>query len=188
MTETPVSQSLGTVLQQAGLVTAAQIEVAQRDQVEHDDLQLGEILILRGWLKQETVDFFMTQWPQLVNRKQDHPLGHYFVKAGLLSQEQVDALLREQWQTGLRFGALAVLRGWLRQETVDFFLEYLAPEFKADSPFMGKRVSSTTTSGDSASLDTVQSDSTYVQDNEYWDDAPTQFEEEIDPDDVTWIG
>ncbi|MGK7956005.1 MAG: hypothetical protein AB4063_12265, partial [Crocosphaera sp.] len=49
---------LGELLRDADLITEAQLQTVLRDQKEYKDQKIGEILALRGWLKQETVDFF----------------------------------------------------------------------------------------------------------------------------------
>ena len=49
---------LGLVLQEANLLAVPQIQLALRDQISYPYLRLGEILAMRGWIKQETADFF----------------------------------------------------------------------------------------------------------------------------------
>lgn len=135
MVQTTVMKPLGTVLQRGGLISPAQIEVALVDQRNYPNLRIGDVLELRGWIDRCTLDFFSEQWPKLVAGEVEHPLGVYLQEAGLLSQDQLDTLLEEQLQTGLRIGALAVLRGWLKQETLDLFLQGLAPEHQSASAF-----------------------------------------------------
>jgi hypothetical protein len=130
---------LGEILQQAGLVSAAQVDVALREQEYFSDMRLGEILASHGWLKQETVDFFAQRWPHLSTQKQVQKLGYYLLAAGLLDEQQINAILKEQWQTGLRLGALAVLKGWMKQQTLDFFLKNLVAQRHLDSPFAKKQ-------------------------------------------------
>ncbi|MEM8780635.1 MAG: hypothetical protein AAGF26_17565, partial [Cyanobacteria bacterium P01_G01_bin.49] len=92
-------------------------------------LKIGEILSLRGWVKPQTADFFAENWPSLVNEPNRHPIGQYFYQASLLNEAQIESILSQQksGQTWIRFGALAVLLGYLKQETVDLFVKYLAP-------------------------------------------------------------
>jgi hypothetical protein len=52
------SKRLGDYLVEAGLLTEAQIEVALADQVM-TNLRFGEVLIRRGWLKEETIEYLM---------------------------------------------------------------------------------------------------------------------------------
>ncbi|MGB3308310.1 MAG: hypothetical protein WBG32_14015 [Nodosilinea sp.] len=133
------TRPLGETLRRAGLLSPAQLEVVLQDQKWQPDLRIGDILELRGWVKRDAIEFFAEQWPQLANSGRSQPIGYYFQQAGLLDSQQVEALLREQAQAGLRIGALAVLRGWLSQETLDWFLRSLAPEEFASSAFIKRR-------------------------------------------------
>ncbi|PZV10549.1 MAG: hypothetical protein DCF21_18185 [Leptolyngbya sp.] len=137
----PKTRPLGEMLQRAGLLSQAQLEVVLEDQKWQPDLRIGDILELRGWVKRDAIDFFAEQWPKLAKVGRDHPIGYYFQQAGLLNAQQVDALLQEQAQAGLRIGALAVLHGWLSQETLDWFLRSLAPEEFASSAFIKRKQS-----------------------------------------------
>jgi len=137
MSHHPNLQLLGEILQEAALISAAQVEVALRDQQSYQ-LPLGEILHLRGWLNQETADFFVEQWSCLLNSSSRHPLGYYFQLASLLETEQINAILQEQKQMGIRFGAIAVFKGWLKKGTVDYFLKNLVFQGKGMSGFQDK--------------------------------------------------
>ena len=48
---------IGEILQNAGLVSASQIEVALHDQTHHEDMLIGEILALRGWIDHSNSKF-----------------------------------------------------------------------------------------------------------------------------------
>jgi hypothetical protein len=133
-----VTKPIGVILQQAGLVSEAQIEVALRDQSQYEHLRLGEILALRGWLKSETADFFAEQLPRLTNLNKKQLLGQYLKEAALLDENQIKIILDLQKQTGLRFGSLVVRNGWLKQSTIDFFVSYQIPQLKSDSKGMKK--------------------------------------------------
>lgn len=50
---------LGGHLVEAGLITPAQVDVALNDQRITDGMRFGEILSARGWVKQQTVEYFM---------------------------------------------------------------------------------------------------------------------------------
>lgn len=127
---------LGDILHEAGLISPSQLEIALYEQGAYQDLKIGEILALHGWLKQETADFFAEQWLQaLQGGQRRHPLGYFLLAAGLLEEPQLTQILREQLQTGMRLGALAVLQGWVKQPTIDFFLKHLAPTELNVSPF-----------------------------------------------------
>ncbi len=118
---------IGEILQEAGLITTPQLEVALRDQTYYEDMRLGEILALRGWIKQDTADFFVQEWFKLVNRRIEHPIGFYFQKAGLLSEEEIKVILVEQNKLSLRFGDTAVQQGLIKPNTVNFFIQNLFP-------------------------------------------------------------
>ena len=130
---TPQRIPLGKVLEEAGLISFPQIEVALLDQMQYEQLMLGEILALHGWLKQETADFFAARWYQICQEKQQRPLGQYLKEAALLDEEQITHILEEQEQTLLKFGKLAVMKGYIKQQTVNFFIDYLSSENKQES-------------------------------------------------------
>ena len=129
---------LGEILREAELITAAQVEVALHEQ-KYYELRIGEILALHGWLLQETADFFVEHWPDILQSSPRHRFGHYLKLASLLDEEQVLTILEEQKHLGIRFGAVAVLKGWLKTRTVDYFLENLFPHAKTTSDFQDKR-------------------------------------------------
>jgi hypothetical protein len=118
---------IGTILQEADLITTPQLEVALRDQAYYEDMRLGEILALRGWIKQDTADFFVQDWFKLVNNRINHPIGFYLNKAGLLSESDIQRILKEQSENSLRFGDAAIKQGLLKPNTVNFFLQNLFP-------------------------------------------------------------
>ncbi|NJO94433.1 MAG: hypothetical protein HC820_09080 [Hydrococcus sp. RM1_1_31] len=62
---------MGLVLQLAGLISAPQVEVALYDRVQYQELRLGEILVLRGWLKVETADFLPNSGPFYSNKNEN---------------------------------------------------------------------------------------------------------------------
>jgi hypothetical protein len=130
---------LGEMLLQAGLLTPAQLEVVLRDQQWQPDLRIGDILELRGWVKRDAIEFFAEQWPKLAAGGREHPIGYYFQQAGLLNSQQIEALLQEQAKSGLKIGSLAVLRGWIAQETLDCFLQSLAPQELASAAFIKRK-------------------------------------------------
>jgi len=137
MAPPPNTKPLGLVLREADLITLAQIEVALQDQ-QYFQLPLGEILALHGWIRQETADFFAEHWPHLRSGRLNHQIGYYFHQAGLLQESQIQTILQEQKHLGIRFGTVAVLKGWLKQKTLDYFLENLVPQSCSDSAFQVK--------------------------------------------------
>ncbi|WP_075597903.1 hypothetical protein [Leptolyngbya sp. 'hensonii'] len=57
-THTGNAKRLGGYLVEAGLITPAQIEVALQDQ-HFTGMRFGEILVARGWVKEQTVEYLM---------------------------------------------------------------------------------------------------------------------------------
>ncbi|ELS05010.1 hypothetical protein Xen7305DRAFT_00047480 [Xenococcus sp. PCC 7305] len=125
---------LGVILQEAHLVSSPQIELALQDQIYYPDLRLGEIVAMRGWIKQETADFFAQDWWVLTRERNRKPLGYYLKSSALIEAEHIDAILEEQKRTGIRFGSVAVLQGLLKSKTLDFFLMNLFPRELSVSP------------------------------------------------------
>ena len=123
---------LGAVLQQAGLVSSEQIQQALKQQSQNNDnLRIGEILAAQGRINPKTADFFAERWSTLVAEKQKQPIGQYLKQAALLDEQQIQMILDEQKRTKLKFGELAIAKGWLKQATIDFFLKYLAFDSKS---------------------------------------------------------
>lgn len=55
----PSAKYLGSYLVEAGLITSAQVDVALNDQKIMDDMRFGEVLVARGWVKQQTLDYLI---------------------------------------------------------------------------------------------------------------------------------
>ena len=53
-------KQIGRYLVEAGLLSPAQVELALADQ-EQTGMRFGEILVCRGWLKQQTIEFLMQE-------------------------------------------------------------------------------------------------------------------------------
>lgn len=128
---------IGSLLEQAALISAAQVQVALQDQ-SFCGSRIGEILAMRGWIKQETADFFAEQWPLILQDPSGIPIGACLQQAFLVTSEQVEQAIKNQQSNGLRIGAIFVLNGWVKQPTVDFFLKVLAPQRVTESPFLVK--------------------------------------------------
>ena len=167
MIESNNSELLGQTLRKAGLVSFSQIQVALSDQEYNQNLLIGEILALRGWVEQQTADFFADEWQPLIDQLEKYPLGYYLVKSGLLTGEQTYLILEEQKQLWLKFGAIAIIKGLITQDTLNFFLDGLSPGASLESPAMGAK--------------SINQD---VQKEEL---AEKQSQEEIDYDDIPWI-
>ncbi|MEM8721715.1 MAG: pentapeptide repeat-containing protein [Cyanobacteria bacterium P01_G01_bin.39] len=131
---------LGQLLNEAGLISAHQIEIALQEQVEIPKLKIGEIFSLRGWIKQETADFFAEQWHLLLEKEQKFPLVYYLRKASLLDENQIEFLMeqRNQSQQKVRFHQIAIQHGLVKKQTIDFLLRNLLnpqKRQKTASPF-----------------------------------------------------
>ncbi len=62
----------------------------------------------------------------------EKPLGLYLMEAGLLTPAQVEVALNDQKMTGLRFGQVIALRGWVKQQTIDYLMQkIIIPERQA---------------------------------------------------------
>ncbi|NJL53552.1 MAG: hypothetical protein HC930_17805 [Hydrococcus sp. SU_1_0] len=87
-------------------------------------------------LKPETADFFAQDWIKAVTESDKHALGYYLQQAAILDPAQIELILAQQRVSGVRFGTVAVLQGFLKSTTLDFFLANLFPEEFAVSPFI----------------------------------------------------
>jgi len=62
-------------------------------------------------------------------------LGGYLVEAGLLTTAQVDVALNDQKMTGMRFGEILAARGWVKQQTIEYFMaKVVMPERETIQP------------------------------------------------------
>lgn len=125
---------LGATLQQAGLISRKQLEEALAEQ-RQSPRRIGEILAAHGWIRQESADFFAERWPQVRRDVVQRKIGQYLRQAGLLTDTQIELILAEQKQRGLRFGTLAILKGWVRYQTIEFFLKHEEAWVDAAEPF-----------------------------------------------------
>jgi exopolysaccharide biosynthesis WecB/TagA/CpsF family protein len=124
------SPRLGQLLKKAGLLSTDQVNQVLEMQMEQPEKRFGDFVVEFGWLEQETVDFFADYLPDLALSKHRHPLGYYLYKAKLLNETQIDLILEEQGELNLRFGEVAVMKGWIKQQTLDTVLDYLTQEFR----------------------------------------------------------
>lgn len=59
-------------------------------------------------------------------------IGSYLVEAGLITQAHIDVVLADQEATGVRFGDILVIRGWLTEQTIEYLMEkIILPEREA---------------------------------------------------------
>jgi len=130
------TKTLGEILREADLVSSWQIESALQDKIQYPDLRIGEILAQKNLLKPETADFFAQDWTRAVIESDKHALGYYLQQAAILDRQQIELILAQQRVSGVRFGTVAVLQGFLKSTTLDFFLANLFPEELSVSPFI----------------------------------------------------
>lgn len=124
---------IGEFLVRAGLISPQQLKVAKQDKriPGYEKLKTEEILVLRGWLKEATCDFFIKRWPLILKDKdrkaQFNKLGSFLVEAEVLSQIQYQELSfrRQKQKDARRDVEMAVAEGWLKQQTVDFLFKQL---------------------------------------------------------------
>ncbi|BAZ46787.1 hypothetical protein NIES4102_38270 [Chondrocystis sp. NIES-4102] len=130
------TKMLGEILQEADLVSSAQIQAALEVQLQSPDLKVGEILAKQGLIKPETADFFAQDWLKIIAQPHKNALGYYLRQAAILNSAQIELILAEQRVTGVRFGTVAVFQGFLKSTTLDYFLANLFPEELHVSPFI----------------------------------------------------
>jgi len=116
---------IGLLLQQAGLISAEQLESALELQTQYTQMKLGEILVLQQGIRVKTIDFFVDKWQEIIDQGKLFPLGYYLQKACLLNEKQVELILEEQKIKQEKFGIIAVAKGWIKQDTIDFFMANL---------------------------------------------------------------
>ncbi|MDJ0511414.1 MAG: hypothetical protein QNJ64_19500 [Crocosphaera sp.] len=127
---------LGEVLREADLLTDSQLEMILRDKLHYRGYRIGELIALRGWLKQETVDFFAEDWITYLKEEPQYPIGEYLKQAGLLKKEDINNILDKQRQLEMRFGEIAVAQGLIKPKTLNFFLNHLFSKADDDTLFI----------------------------------------------------
>ena len=131
-----VPKRIGELLIDANLLTPGQVQVALYDQQQFSSMRFGEIVVSRGWLKQDTVDFFGEQWNRICARGPQTSLGDYLCAAGLMDEHCIQQIIAEQARNGYRFGANAVLLGFIKQQTLDYFLQNLFPKQQQEGHYV----------------------------------------------------
>lgn len=112
----------GELLQQIGLLDNSQMaKVLQAQKDEYPTMGLGEILDKWGWLKKETVDFILEDFPPLLTSQQPIQFKDFLTKAQLLNEEQNKTINQEETATGLEFAQIALQLGFIKQKTLDWF-------------------------------------------------------------------
>jgi hypothetical protein len=60
------------------------------------------------------------------------PIGSYLEDAGLLNSDQIKVILADQQATGMKFGEIAVARGWVKEKTIEWIIQkVITPERQA---------------------------------------------------------
>ena len=90
MAKTPIAKPLGLAIQTADLVNAQQVQIALEDRLLYPHLKIGQIMARRGWINQQTADFFAEQWPALLDSKARKRLWQYRKDASLSHKDIVD--------------------------------------------------------------------------------------------------
>jgi hypothetical protein len=111
---------LGVLLQDAHLISDFQIQIALIDQQAYG-MYLGDVLVLHGWLQQETLDFFLHQWNYLQRSHEEFSLEDCLQSAGLLSEQQLHFIRQEQVRTHQNLRQIVLQQRWLKKQTLDFF-------------------------------------------------------------------
>lgn len=57
------------------------------------------------------------------SKQKKKPLGVYLVEAGLINPAQIDMALKDQKVSGRRLGEILADRGWVAQQTIEYFIE-----------------------------------------------------------------
>lgn len=123
---------LADLLTEAGLITQARLQSA-RAELAHCRMLLGEILVIRGYVAPETVEFLLRDQAHVLPQGAGkHPIGEYFKAAGLVTEGQIVEALRLQKRKKIYFGMALVERGYIQEETLDFFLRRYGDDPDAD--------------------------------------------------------
>jgi len=113
---------LGEILQQAGLLSPQHIRQTLKIQQQRQEHRFGEILIQEGYLPPETVRFFASDLPDLIQSNRKLRLGDYLNNAGLLKPDQIMETLQQQSLTQRKFGEIITQKGWVNPKTLNWFV------------------------------------------------------------------
>ena len=122
----PQNVPLGLALQNAGLISQEQLQKALELQSRYTQMKLGEILVLQEGIRAKTIEFFVKKRAEIAIKGQEFPIGYYLQDASLLNDKQIETILEEQKKTKKKFGEIAVEKGWIKKDTIDFFLKTLS--------------------------------------------------------------
>lgn len=120
--EAILRQPIGQRLSQAGLLPLTKLQLVLEDQKHQPDLQLGEILLLRGWIQETTLTFFLNlEAAACCPQFRSLPIGERLQRAGLVSEADIQKALQEQKQLRGKLGQILALQGVVSQLTADYF-------------------------------------------------------------------
>ena len=142
MLETKLQKNLDLRLKEAGLISEAQIQIIKQDRVKYQDLELEEVLTLRGWLRPETINFFSNQIIKLIQHSRKLPLLKCLKRAGLLTETEINLILKNQKETGQELDQLLISSGIIKKSTLQFFNKYLIEKKNQDLEKIGFQSSS----------------------------------------------
>lgn len=114
---------LSFLLQEAGLLTPEQTNKILEKQ-KTTNLPFEQLVIAEGWLKPETVNFFLEKLPQLRSEKSNLSLSEHLKAAGLLNEQQINEIVAQQHQLGLDFEEILIRKGWVSSQCISVFLQY----------------------------------------------------------------
>lgn len=67
-------------------------------------------------------------------------IGSYLTEAGLLTADQIQVILNDQTATGMRFGDIAVARGWVKEQTIEWIMtKVVEPERRAIQTVLARK-------------------------------------------------
>lgn len=67
-------------------------------------------------------------------------IGTYLTDAGLLTADQIQVILNDQTATGMRFGDIAVARGWIKEQTIEWIMtKVVEPERRAIQTVLARK-------------------------------------------------
>jgi len=119
-----LEKSLEERLTDAGLLSNAQLILLHQDQFNQPELTVDEILRLRGWFKDTTLNFFIYLEQALLEEFRKLSIGQRLKYAGLVDDTQLDVAIEYKRQTNIRMGHAIFLSGILDQITVDYFVQF----------------------------------------------------------------
>ena len=120
---------IGTLLRNAGLIDHEQLQNALSTQKQYIHIKLGEILVLHEQITSQTIDFFANEWASIKKRGWQFPIGYYLQRAFLLNEQQITTILTEQKSNNLKFGDIAVRKGWVKPKTITFLIDNLSANY-----------------------------------------------------------